>query len=194
MFSGSGSTTPAASSGTVGGITGRRASRHLPYLLPLRNILAFRIRIPTALQPCLGRKEYRRSLGPSYANEAKIKSLRLAAAAHEVFTLARAVLKARSLSGDMYTTHPPSCEEIHVTQEKAKPEGVYTNLEGRELDTLTDEEIRAVADSWLLAALKGHDALMRRMVEMRRPQMRGLSPEQVHSENQRRTETSKRIR
>ena len=47
-----------------------------PYLSTRRSVPTFRI--PVDLQVCLGRIEYRRSLGPCYASEAKFCALRLA--------------------------------------------------------------------------------------------------------------------
>ena len=66
-------------------------SKYSPYLAVHRNALIFRIRIPQDVQACLGRTEYRRSLGRCYAAEAKLRALKLAAAAFEVFSFARAV-------------------------------------------------------------------------------------------------------
>lgn len=57
----------------------------------------FRIRVPLELQPCLGKKEYRRSLGRCYAAEAKLLALKMAAAALEVFSFARMALEARQI-------------------------------------------------------------------------------------------------
>jgi len=67
-----------------------------PYLSTCRSVPTFRI--PVDLQVCLGRIEYRRSLGPCYASEAKFRALRLAAAAHEVFAFAREATCARTES------------------------------------------------------------------------------------------------
>ena len=75
--------------------TGPQRAKHAPYLVSHRNALIFRIRIPQDVQACLGRTEYRRSLGRCYAAEAKIRALRLATAAFEVFSLTRAVIRAR---------------------------------------------------------------------------------------------------
>lgn len=69
-----------------------------PYLSGRRNVPTFRIRIPADIQSCLSRTEYRRSLGPCYAAEARLRSLRLATAAHEVFAFAREAIQARTES------------------------------------------------------------------------------------------------
>ena len=79
------------------------ASKHSPYISRHRNALTFRIRIPVDIQACLGRREYRRSLGRCYATEGKLRSLKLALAAHEVFTFAREALQARLLLGQNLT-------------------------------------------------------------------------------------------
>lgn len=173
---------------------GRKASSHSPYLIRHRNSLCFRIRIPIDIQACLGRKEYRRSLGPSYASTAKVKGLRLAAAALEVFAFTREALFARCGYGG-YTQEHKQHEENGVSLDKNRADSVYTRLSGRTLDSLTDDDIRAVAAEWLLIALKGHDALKEGAVLGRRREMeeQGLSPEQVHLENQERTQSEGRI-
>ena len=79
------------------------ASKHSPYISRHRNALTFRIRIPVDIQACLGRREYRRSLGRCYATEGKLRSLKLALAAHEVFTFAREALQARTPLGQSLT-------------------------------------------------------------------------------------------
>ena len=154
--------------------SGRRQSSHFPHLIPHRNSLVFRIRVPAAIQECLGRKEYRRSLGPSYIRDAKIKSLKIAAAAHEIFALARAVMVARTVTAvklnAMYTINDADSEEAPVSQENLLPDGVYTNLMGRTLDSLTDGEIRSMAEDWLLSALKGENAFMTMMAKRRQEQ------------------------
>ena len=111
-------------------LSGRNHSINRPYLLYHRHSLIFRIRVPAAIQGCLGRKEYRRSLGPSYTKDAKAKSLKLAAAAHEVFALARAIMETRKneamrTATTAYTNNGVDSEERPVTQENELPEGVY---------------------------------------------------------------------
>ena len=120
---------------------GRPPAKTGPYLIPHRTALLFRIRVPADVQICLGRTEYRRSLGPCYASEAKLQALRLATAAHEVFAFVREALTLRE------------------TESKNIPPAVSTDVEGKTLESLTDDEIRAIAEDWLLAALKGSNAL-----------------------------------
>ena len=74
----------------------KHSAKCSPYLAAHRNTLIFRIRIPQDVQTCLGRTEYRRSLGRCYAAEAKLRALKPAAAAFEVFSFARAVIQARA--------------------------------------------------------------------------------------------------
>ena len=159
------------------------ASRGTPYLFTHRNSPAFRIRIPAELQPCLGKTEYRRSLGRCYAREAKLRALRLATAALEVFSFARRVVQAREnlpllqtlINRDHYVKDKPSFfqrdpggdggytprranrEKTKVAQGQTAHERGYTPpiFQGRELGSLTDEEIRAIAEETLLDALKG---------------------------------------
>ncbi len=158
-------------------ISGRRASSHSPYLLSGGgNSLIFRVRVPNDLRPCLGKTEYRRSLGPCYAAEAKVRALRLATAALEVFSFAREVIRARGCSllshgskigGHLGTTlsnfgggrsihRHPNTEKRQVAQGIITHKTKYTtsDFQGRALSSLTDGEIRAVADELLLSALK----------------------------------------
>ena len=58
----------------------RTSPKGSPYLFSHRNSLTFRIRIPADLQACLGKSEYRRSIGRCYAAEAKLRAFRLATA------------------------------------------------------------------------------------------------------------------
>ena len=71
------------------------ACKGIPYLFTHHNSPAFRIRIPADLQSCLGKTEYRRSLGRCYVREAKLRALRLATAALEIFSFARSAIQAR---------------------------------------------------------------------------------------------------
>ncbi|MCC8193319.1 MAG: site-specific integrase [Deltaproteobacteria bacterium] len=148
----------------------RPSSAHSPYLSRHRNSLIFRIRIPADLQTCLGKTEYRRSIGRCYAAEAKRRAFRLAAAAFEVFSFARQALERRAgglthdaISGNEYglmgyTPINISQRKSPVTQDNSSSSNGYTSeFQGRALSSLTDEEIRAIADTWLLAALKGSD-------------------------------------
>ena len=140
-----------------------------PYLSIRRSVPSFRIRIPVDLQVCLGRTEYRRSLGPCYASEAKFRALRLATAAHEVFAFAREATCARTESLTQRaacgknnrlpmwsTSNKGKLEESAVRQ--GNPTMQYwsttADLKGRSLGSLTDQEIRVIADSILLFALK----------------------------------------
>lgn len=72
------------------------ACKGVPYLFTHHNSPAFRIRVPADLQPCLGKTEYRRSLGRCYASEAKLRALRLATAALEIFSFAREAVQSRT--------------------------------------------------------------------------------------------------
>ena len=178
---------------------GRPPSSRHPYLLRYRASMVFRIRVPVDIQACLGRKEYRRSLGPSYAQCAKVKSLKLAAAALEVFAFTRDALSARgrfssSTGGNGYTSAHGQQEQMHMSLDKTGMNSVYTRLFGRTLDSLTDDDIRAIAAEWLLIALKGHDALKAGAAQAHSRNRQSLSPEQIHSENQERTESEARIR
>ncbi len=165
--------------------------KHPPYLVAHRNTLIFRIRVPEDLRTCLDRTEYRRSLGRCYAAEAKLRALKLAAAAFEVFSFVRAVIEARGDS--LYTpltspgrrckkdkqfiagstTQPQNIEISLMDQENPDASSVSTptqtprpdetqqtipdELQGRLLSSLTDDEIRSIADFWLLNALKAND-------------------------------------
>ena len=86
--------------------------RSIPYLVPHRDALFFRIRIPADLQACLGKTEYRRSLGRCYRLEIKVRALKLAAAAHEVFSFVRMVLQQREQS---LTSAPLVCKSAAVS-------------------------------------------------------------------------------
>lgn len=180
---------------------GRPASSPFPYLLRHRSALLFRIRVPADIQACLGQKEYRRSLGPSYVRSAKLQSLRLAAAALEVFDFTRAALSARTSAagvdftgGDGYTTKHSQPEENRMNPDDKASALVSTKLEGRTLGSLTDEEIRAIAAEWLLLALKGQEVMREALALSRRKEYRNLSPEQVHIENKERAESDARAR
>ena len=89
---------------------------------------------PEDLQACLGKTEYRRSIARCYAQEAKLRVLRLASAALEVFSLTREVLAARSsdliqqgvmgntTSGFGYTDDMEDGEnDFHICHESACP-------------------------------------------------------------------------
>ena len=143
---------------------------HSPYLVAHRNALVFRIRVPADLQACLGKTEYRRSIGRCYAVEAKHRAFKLATAAFEVFSFAREVIKSRELelgltmegekllTGAVSTARQAEQEKALVSQCDSDNHPGYTSpLKGRALGDLTDEEIRSIADTWLLAALKGAD-------------------------------------
>ena len=73
-------------------------SKGTPYLtvLPRTGRLQVRIRIPADLQPCLGKREFRKHPGAQHTSDIKTKTLKLTAAAHEVFSFARSVLDARA--------------------------------------------------------------------------------------------------
>ncbi|SBV93845.1 exported hypothetical protein [uncultured delta proteobacterium] len=154
------------------------AGKGVPYLFTHHNSPAFRIRIPADLQPCLGKTEYRRSLGRCYASEAKLRALRLATAALEVFAFVREVVLARdkyplsqrNLIGTTYegktfsagrsTPRPVSGDKMQVAQGETAYEHGYTPLfQGRALGSLTDDEIRTIAETTLLLALKGRQIL-----------------------------------
>lgn len=152
MFLASDASTQAVYTSPARKVSGKRSPA--PYLLSHRNSFLFRIRVPSALQNCLGRKEYRRSLGPCHAAEAKVKSLRLAAAAHEVFAFARQVLSLRLENGEgspapevVYTRGRSRQEEMTVSQGNHAGGNGYTALRGRDLETLTNEEIRVIENN-----------------------------------------------
>lgn len=158
----------------------RPSSGHSPYLAFHRNGLIFRIRVPADLQICLGKTEYRRSIGRCYATEAKHRAFKLAAAAFEVFSFTRQVLNIRS---GTLTEHCESGKEcgptgytlLHGYQRKNQvtqdnytaPTGYTGGLQSRALSSLTDDEIRSIADMWLLAALKGADLFALQMAHIR---------------------------
>lgn len=189
-----------------------------PYLAAHRNGLIFRIRIPIDLHACLDRKEYRRSIGRCYAQEAKLRALRLAAAALEVFSFARTALQARASlvakevleNRHISKTNEPLCpktfklsdtlegkvvnaqglpnahqtvysvaterdgnmEKNYMSQENIDDLDVSTlptefssiskthEFQGRSLGSLTDDEIRSIADRWLLNSLKGNNRFL----------------------------------
>ena len=167
-----------------------------PYLSLHRNALIFRIRIPSDLQPCLGKTEYRRSIGSSYHREAKPRALKLASAAFEVFAFAREALEARARNEDLthsrskgkehstekngYTSQTDKQEYSHVGQDNSGNGEGYTKktqfdeqLKGRTLASLTDEEIRSIAEEWLLASLQGASGLTLRLAMNRQARGRG---------------------
>lgn len=143
-----------------------------PYITRHRGFPVFRIRIPADLQPCLGRAEYRRSLGRCYASEAKIGALRLAIAAFEVFAFVRQILQVRKNraltlltvqgkenNANGYTSLTANSEKHLMNQASSHDDDGYTHeLSGRTLGSLTDDEIRFIAVAWLLAALKGSNS------------------------------------
>ena len=154
-------------------------SKGTPYLtlFPRTGRLQFRIRIPADLQPCLGKREFRKSLGRHHTANIKAQALKLAAAAHEVFTFTRSALEARSfasgssdsltishrLGKERSTSSYGNQEKSQVTHDDSINNSGYTSgsglatsdLQGRALASLTDEEIRAIAENALLTALKG---------------------------------------
>ncbi len=166
--------TPAAAPAAIAGKGARPPGRSTPYLFTHRNSPAFRIRIPTDIQACLGKKEYRRSLGRCYAAEAKLRALRLATAALEVFSFAREALanrralqaKSKLLTPGIIvrkkserhggTSPHEKTKERLVNQEHSTNQNEYTNTpEGRPLSELADEDIRrewlydlCVQDTW----------------------------------------------
>ncbi len=142
-------------------------SKGTPYLtlFPRSGRLQFRIRIPLELQPCLGKREFRKSLGHPAHTDAKAQALKLAAAAHEVFSFTRKALTARAgltcavTAGKTEgTSTTQQMRKTKVAQElSANAAGDTSGLNGRALSSLSDDEIRSIADTWLLAALKGSD-------------------------------------
>ncbi len=173
-----------------------------PYLFSHRNSLTFRIRIPADIQSCLGKSEYRRSIGRCYAAEAKLRALKLAAAAFEVFSFARAAVLARNDgqeetltggAGRSMKRRPSGSTFRNVKQEKStvyqeKPgvlPGYTDEFQGRALSSLTDEEIRAIAEAWLLDALKGSNLALMQFAPLRVAARRGGNkaspPEDVQS-------------
>ena len=160
----------------------RRRTTSSPYLSLHRSSLIFRIRIPAELQPCLGKTEYRRSIGRCYAREAKLCALRLATAALEVFSLTREALQARrpeelthshetgkgssGQNGSGYTPLREYREISQVAQDVSTSGNGYTSdLQGRTLASLTDDEIRSIAENALLSALKGGQLISIRAIQ-----------------------------
>ncbi len=105
------------------------AGKGVPYLFTHHNSPAFRIRIPADLQPCLGKTEYRRSLGRCYASEAKLRALRLATAALEVFSFTREVIQSRQEviphEGGLGTTREPTTSRAGSTPRHDDREKTY---------------------------------------------------------------------
>lgn len=95
-----------------------------PYIVSHRTLLYFRVRVPQRLQACLGRQEYRRSLGTAYLHQAKPVAIALAARMMDVFRLADAYLTATAKG--------------QVMPDPTTPESILTN-----------ERIRAIADRLL---------------------------------------------
>ena len=165
-------------------------SKGTPYLtvFPRTGRLQFRIRIPLDLQPCLGKREFRKSLGHQLPKDAKVQALKLAAAAHEAFSFTRSALEARSFaaaSSDSLTIGRRLGKErgtsSHRNQEKSTVDKEYmtnqgsdtnssagngytSDLQGRTLASLTDDEIRAIVENALLTTLKGDQLLSLRVV------------------------------
>lgn len=92
-----------------------------PYIVSHRTLLYFRVRVPQRLQACLGRQEYRRSLGTAYLHQAKPVAIALAVRMMDVFRLA-----------DVYLT---ATAKGQVMPDPTTPEAILTN-----------ERIRAIAD------------------------------------------------
>lgn len=126
-------------------------SNSTPYLFTHYDTPAFRIRIPLDLQPCLRKTEYRRSLGRCYAAEAKLRALRLATAALEVFSFARSVIQARreigESQGESGSTQGPiikagstprrvNWEKHQVQQDNSQPSNRSTSSAASTLDNL----------------------------------------------------------
>ena len=172
----------------IGGYEGQAMSfypdKTSPYTTKHRGLPTFRIRIPADLQPCLGKTEYRRSIGRCYAPKAKLRALRLATAALEVFSLTREALQARrpeglthshetgkgntGKNGSGYTPLREYRGISQVAQDASTNSNGYTSdLQGRTLASLTNDEIRSIADEWLLAALQGSNAFALRMAHVR---------------------------
>ena len=135
--------------------------RSVPYLFFFRNIPTFRIRIPADVQPCLKRTEYRRSLGRCSAPQMKRQALNLAATAFGIFSFVREVLSVRGYRPQAKNDTSASTQvqmqegQDHMHQGNSPNHNGYTNFfAGRELGSLSDEEIRAMADMWMLKALE----------------------------------------
>ena len=141
--------------------------RSVPYLFFFRNIPTFRIRIPADVQPCLKRTEYSRSLGPCYAPEMKRQALNLAATALSIFAFARESLAARdyrihSKNGTSASTQiMMDARKRRMNQENSRHQIGYTKFfAGRDLGSLSDEEICAIADMWMLKAMEDANACL----------------------------------
>ena len=135
--------------------------RGIPYLFFFRNTPTFRIRVPADAQPCLKRTEYRRSLGRCYAPQMKRQALNLAATALRIFSFVREVLSARDYrlhsKNDISASTQAQMQEGQSRMNQAHPNnhnGYTKFFAGRELGSLSDEEIRAIADMWMLKAME----------------------------------------
>jgi hypothetical protein len=145
--------------------------------------LLFRIRIPQCLQPCLGHREYRRSLGRLSLSKAKGKALRLATVSLEIFQFVRMVLCARQ--GQQDTNLNADHEESSAMQGYAEDYAQYTShLKDRPLTALSDEEIRTIADEWILAALQGANALRLQAERLRREALAKIDQQQRETPEQ----------
>lgn len=82
------------------------------------------MRVPKDLQECLGRKEYRRSLGTASRRDASPKALRLALALNDVFTCTREiqVMEMNGRQTGIATLKPLTAERIrelaHISLER----------------------------------------------------------------------------
>ncbi|MDL2267987.1 site-specific integrase, partial [Desulfovibrio sp. OttesenSCG-928-G15] len=97
---------------------------------------------------------------------------------------------------DGYTRGNDEQEKSVMPHSETTDIGVYTKLSGRTLDSLSDNDIRAIAAEWLLGALKGYESLKTEAARARanNPAHQARSPEQVHIENKERSESEVRIR
>ena len=144
-----------------------QSGRSVPYLFFLRNTPTFRIRIPADVQPCLKRTEYRRSLGRCYAPQMKRQALNLAATALSIFSFVREALTARDYrphsknDTSASTQVQMNARQRRMNQGHSHNHNGYTKFfDGRELGSLSDEEIRAIADMWMLKAMEDSNACL----------------------------------
>lgn len=133
-------------------VTDNSQQQHLParmrgkapsygsYTFRQRGVLYFRVRVPQPLQHCLGRTEYRRSLGFVGKREAQAKALRLFLVSQDIFNCTK-----EYLSVTMQT----------AVQGPGKGKGAYSpNCGGNQLASLTTEKIREIAHKALNECLE----------------------------------------
>ncbi|SBV92472.1 hypothetical protein KL86DPRO_10369 [uncultured delta proteobacterium] len=179
-------------------------SKGTPYLAVLpTGRFQFRIRIPLELQRYLGQREYRRSLGRRTVTEAKTHALRLAAAAQEIFAFTSGVIDgrkspARGTSCSVQVVESLTGQRIMTDSQggtspaAASPIPGSLGIEGQRLESLTDDEIRAIAETWLLAALKGSNLFAMQYAHL--GQQYTQTGDDLHDSTQANAETAGKLR